>query len=221
MQLNKLTTDILKNFSTINPNLVIKVGNNISTISPANDVYASFNGEDEFDEQMSIFNLNEFLGVLSAFDKPELDLETKYLTIKEGKQKVKYNYAEESMLHTPPDKGIKFPGADISLDLTEEVLAKLQKMAAILSAADLAVIGDGEKVTLKIFDKNNSSCNELVIDTEVETDKEFQLNFKIAKLRMIPGDYSVEISKKLLAKFKHTTVDLFYYVAVEVDSVVK
>lgn len=218
MQLKKQTVGVLKSFASINSNLVIKVGKKIETVSPAKDIIAEYTGEDEFTSKVAIFNMNEFLGALSAFDNPELTLDTKSMTIKQGKQKVEYTYADESLLIVPPEKGIKFPVSDISFELTEDTLSKLQKMSAILSAEDLAVIGDGKTVTLKVFDKKNTSCNEFEIDTGVDTADTFQVNFKIEKLKVLPGAYTVDISSKKISRFTHTSMPLVYYVAVEADS---
>jgi hypothetical protein len=218
MQLKNETLNVLKNFSTINTNLVIKKGKGIETISPAKDIVASYKGDDEFSNAVSIFNLNEFLGVLGAFDKPDLTLDNKSMMIKQGKQKVNYIYADESLLVTPPAKGITFPVSDVQFNLNEETLVKLQKMAAILAAEDLSVIGDGKTITLKIFDKKNPSCNEFEIETDVATSLEFQVNFKIDKLKLLSGSYSVDISSKKISRFTHDSVSLIYYVAIEADS---
>lgn len=218
MQLHKPTLDVLKNFSAINTNLVIREGNKIETISPSKDVLASFTSEDEFDTQMSIYNLNEFLGVLGAFEKPELELEDKYVNIVQGKQKVMYLYAEESFLVVPPVKGITFPTADISFDLTDAMLSKLLKMSSILGAGDLAVIGNGETISLKVFDKKTSSSTAFEFDIEVPTTQTFQVNFLIEKLKLMQGSYKVDISSKNISRFTHSTIDLYYLISVETDS---
>ncbi len=219
MQLCKDTIEVLKNFSSINSNLVIKEGNKISTISPSKDIMSEFNGSDKFDEQLSIFNLNEFLGVLSAFEAPELILDTKFLTIKQGKSKVKYVYADESLL-TVPTKNITFPKAEILFDLSAETLSKLQKMASILSAEDLAVVGD-DTIKLQVMDKKNPTANSFEIDTGVLTKETFNIFFKIDKLKLVDGDYKVEISSKKISKFKHSGLDLTVFIAVESDSTFK
>jgi hypothetical protein len=218
MQLNGQTVDILKNFSAINSNLVINVGNKIETISASKDIIAVFESDEDFTKQISIFNLNEFLGVLNAFDKPDLELNDKNVVVSQGNQKVKYNYADSSLLIVPPEKGVKFPATDIAFTLADVVLAKLLKMAAILSAEDLAIIGDGENITIKIFDKKNSLSNTFVLDVETETTETFQVNFKIDKFKLVSGTYDVEISSKKISKFSHAGLSLIYYIAVESDS---
>lgn len=217
MQLSNDLINVLKNFSSINANLVIKKGKTVSTMSSAKDIMAEFNGKDEFEKPLAIFNLNEFLGVLSAFDAPTLDLEDKYVTISQGKQKVKYVYADECHL-TSPQKSIKFPGADISFALTPETLSKLQKMSAILAAEDLAIVGNGKKVTLKIFDKKNPSNNVFEIETDAKTDDDFEVLLKIEKLKLIQGTYTVDISNKKISRFTNEDLDVVYFVAVEADS---
>lgn len=218
MQLSQLTLDILKNFSSINTNLVIKAGSKIETVSASKDIIASYECDEIFEKQLSIFNMNEFLGVLGAFDKPELDLDDKDVTIKQGKQKVKYNYADEDLLITPPKKGITFPTVDISFELLDVTLAKLQKMASILSAEDMSVIGNGKNIVIKIFDKKNPLTNTFNFDVETDTTETFQCNFKIDKLKLYPGTYTLDISNKKISRFTHAAVPLIYFVAVEQDS---
>jgi len=220
MQLSKNSLEILKNFSTINSNLVVKTGSKLETISPSKDIFATFETSEKFDKQVSIFNLNEFLGVVSAFETPELDLDDKFMTIKQNKQKVKYVYADEALLITPPEKGIKFPIVDVSFTLSDSILSKLQKMASILAAEDFAVIGDGETIALKVFDKKNPTANTFDLDTEVPTGDTFQINFKIEKLKLFPGTYTVDISNKKISRFTYDgDLKLSYLIAVEADSV--
>ena len=218
MQLCKETLDVLKNFSSINTNLVIREGSKIETISPSKNIMATYTAEDVFDTQVSIFNMNEFLGVLGAFESPNLELNDMSMTISQGKQKVDYIYADEKLLVTPPTKGITFPPADISFQLSDVVLSKLLKMSQILKAEDFAVIGDGEKLTLKVLDIKNPSCNAFEIDTECESSEVFQANFKIERLKLMPGVYDVEISSKKISRFSHTGLNLVYLIAVEQDS---
>jgi hypothetical protein len=51
-----------------------------------------------------------------------------------------------------------------------------------------------------------------------ETDETFSFNFKVENIKILPGTYEVVISSKLLSRFKSTTYDLVYYIALEPDS---
>lgn len=217
MKLNKETMEILRNFASINTNLIINPGKKITTMSATKDILAEYDGVDEFDKQVAIFNLSELLSAYAAFGDPEVVLEDKNLVLKQGKQQVKYIYADESML-IAPKKEIKMPAAEIEVELSNELITRLQKMASILSVEDLAIIGDGKTITVKVFDKKNPTANAFEVNLEVETEMKFQVNFAVSKLRLYPSDYKVEISSKKISKWTATSLNLVVFIAVEADS---
>ena len=102
MKLSKETLSVLKNFATINGNILIKTGNRLSTISAQKNVMASTTVSENFDSDFGIYDLNEFLGVYSLFaDDPELAFDEKFVTVANGKSKVKYFAADPSVLASP------------------------------------------------------------------------------------------------------------------------
>jgi hypothetical protein len=217
VNLNKETVEILRNFASINANLVIKPGKKITTMSVTKDILATYEGEVDFTKQVSIFNLSEFLGAYAAFSDPEIELNDKNLVIKKGKQQVKYVYADENVLITPK-KDIIMPSAEIEIELTNELITRLSKMASVLSVEDLAVIGDGKTVCVKVYDKKNPTANAFEVDLEVQTTRKFHVNFKVEKLRLFPSDYKVEISSKKISKWIASSLNLVVFIAVEADS---
>jgi hypothetical protein len=215
MNLSKETLSVLQNFSTINTNLVIKPGKKFATMSASKDVMSEYEGDDDFEKQVSVFNLNEFLAVVSSFEKPELVLDDKYMTVKEGKQKVKYIYADETLL-TTPTKAIQMPKAEIEFEMTAGNLAKLQKMSSVLAVEDLAFVGDGKKIIARVYDSKNPTGNSFDVDLETKTSEKFNVLFKVDKLKLMTGmDFDVEVSSKKISKFSSKSIKLVTYVAVE------
>ena len=51
-----------------------------------------------------------------------------------------------------------------------------------------------------------------------ETDAEFVFNFKEENLKIVPGNYDVVVSSKLLSRFSNKNLDVTYYIALEPDS---
>jgi len=94
MKLSPETVSLLKNYSSINPSVLFKPGQVISTISPQRSVFAKAAVKEEFPRQFGIAELNKFLGVLSMFKDPELRFFDNYLEVFSGKQKVRYTYAD-------------------------------------------------------------------------------------------------------------------------------
>jgi len=218
MKLSKQTLEILRNFSVINANILIKKGNKLSTLAVAKNIMAEVTVDETFDETVGIFNLPELLGVVQMMGDPEIKLDTKFMTLSEGKTKLRYVYADQSIL-TYPTKDMKMPAEDISFDLTSGQLLQIQKAAAALGVQDIAVVGDGTSIIIQVLDKKNDGSNQYTIDLNTETTKEFTVYFKIENFKHISDDYAVSISSKNISKFVGSSVGVTYFVAVEADSV--
>lgn len=216
MKLSKDTVALFKNFAGINSNLLLKEGNKIATISAQKNVMSDTTVTESFPSEFGIYDLNEFLGAMSLFEDPELDFSEKYVTIKEGGASIKYFAADPSVL-TSPQKAITFPEAEIEFTLTSTMLHMIQKTASVLRSNDLTVVGADGKIVIQVGDKKNATGN--TYNAQVgSTDKEFKVNLKVENLKMLPGDYLVSISSKKISRFKATSTELVYYVAVEADS---
>ncbi len=216
MKLSKDTVSLFKNFAGINSNLLLKHGNKLATISSQKNVMSDTVVTETFPIDFGIYDLNEFLGAMSLFEDPELDFGEKFVTIKEGNSSIKYFAADPSVL-TAPQKAITFPNADIDFTMTSTMLNMIQKTASVLRATDLIIVGDGSKMVIQVGDKKNATGN--TYNAQVgNTDKTFKVFVKVENLKMLPGDYLVSISSKKISRFKATSSDLVYYVAVEADS---
>lgn len=219
MNLSENTITVLKNFSTINQSILIKEGSKIRTISILKNIFAEATVTEKFPKDFAIYDLNEFLNGISLHQNPDLDFEQQsYLTIREGKRRVKYFYADPEVIVCPPDKDIELPSHDICFQLEHSQLDKLKKAAAVYKLPDLSVVGEGGTIRLLVRDKNNDTSNEYSLEVG-ETDETFTFNFKEENIKIIPGSYDVVISKKLSAKFTNEKYNLTYFIALEPDSV--
>ena len=218
MNLSDNTVNILKNFAGINNSILVKQGNQLRTISVAKNILAEAEIPEDFPRDVAIYDLNQFLNGLSLHHDPDLDFtEDTYLTIREGKRRVKYFYAEPQVIIAPPEKEITLPTEDVCFQLDSQALEKMLKAAAVYQLPDLSAIGDAGVVKLVVRDKKNDTSNEYAVVVG-ETDKEFEFNFKVENIKIIPGAYNVVVSSKLLSKFTNTQYDLKYYIALEPDS---
>ena len=105
MKLSDNTLTILKNFAGINNSILVKEGNRLRTISVAKNILAEADITEEFPRDFAIYDLNQFLNGLSLHQDPDLDFnEDSYLSIKEGKRRVKYFFADPNVIISPPEK---------------------------------------------------------------------------------------------------------------------
>jgi len=218
MKLSEKTFTLLKNFANINNSILVKKGNQLRTISVAKNILAEASISEEFPREFAIYDLNQFLNGLILHQDPEMDFkEESYLTIREGRRRVKYFYADPKVIISPPEKDIILPSDDVSFKLGSENLTSLLKAAAVYQLPDLSAVGEAGVVKLVARDKKNDTSNEFAIVVG-ETDKEFIFNFKVENIKIIPGSYDISISSKLLAKFSNEDYNLKYFIALEPDS---
>jgi hypothetical protein len=219
MKLSDNTLALLKNFAGINNSILVKQGNRLRTISVAKNILAEADISEEFPRDFAIYDLNQFLNGLSLHQDPELDFtEDSHITIREGKRRVKYFYADPNVIISPPDKEIKLPSQDVCFQLDSVTLEKLLKAAAVYQLPDFSAVGDAGVIRLVVRDKKNDTSNEYSIVVG-ETDNQFTFNFKVENIKIIPGAYDVVVSEKLLSQFTNSKYNLCYYIALEPDSI--
>ena len=218
MKLSDNTLNILKNFAGINNSILVKKGTQLRTISVAKNILAEAQIGEEFPRDFAIYDLNQFLNGLGLHQDPDMDFSPdSYLSIREGKRRVKYFYADPNVIISPPDKEITLPSEDVHFQLESTSLDKLLKAAAVYQLPDLSAVGGDGVVKLVVRDKKNDTSNEFAVVVG-ETDKVFSFNFKVENIKIIPGAYDVVVSSKLLSRFTNSQHDLKYFIALEPDS---
>jgi hypothetical protein len=216
MKLSSQTINVLKNFSTINQNLVIKEGSDITTMSAMKNIVAKAKVEESFTKEFAIYDLNEFLSALSLFTIPDLDFQNDFVVItEEGSSKsLKYWYSDPSVV-TTPNKDINMPSNEVKFDFSSDILAEITRAASVIGAPDMVL----ENGKLKVTDKKNTTANDFALDLDVPaSDINYKFWFKVENLKLIPGSYSVEVSSKNISKFTNSNIEIEYFIALEPES---
>ena len=222
MELSNFTVQTLKNFASINPNLVIRGGNTIMTMSDAKNILAQVSVSEDFPQEFGIYDLNEFLSVIGLFETSNLKFEESNIIVSDtsGRSKIKYFYSDIEML-TTPTKALTMPSTDVSFILDNNTLNNLKRAAAALGHSEVSITGGNNLITLTVVDNENTTSNSYSIDVDGSYNSEdFNFILNINNLRMIPGDYQVDISSKLISQFTNTSEEqpIKYWVALEKTS---
>lgn len=216
MKLSKETVAILKNYSQINTNLVIDAGSELKTTTTQKTILAKATITDVFPIEFGIYDLNEFLGVLTLFNNPELEFEEQFVKISDGDTSIKYYAADKTVL-TYPKRDVALPTIDVSFKLSADMLSLINKTSSVLRAPDVSFVGADGEIKLIVSDKKNPTSNAFEVKIG-ETDLTFQINIKIEMLKFIHTDYNVEFATTKVAKFSSITSNLNYWIGVEADS---
>jgi len=218
MQFSEQTLTVLKSFASINKSILMQPGSVLKTITPEKTLVAQATIPDQIPGTACIYDLSRFLSILSLHEAPEVEFGDKYFVITEGKRRTKYAFADVSMIHTPPDKEITIPSADVQVNVTWNDLQSVLKAAGVLQFTEVAFVGQEGKVFLKAVDTSSPNADDYGIEIG-ETADEFSIVIKTDNLKLLPQDYQVTLCAKGISEFKGDSAT--YFVAIDTKSTYK
>ena len=217
MKLSSNTTSVLKNFASINQNLVIKEGKEITTMSAMKNIVAKATIPDTFQNEFAIYDLNEFLSALSLFKKPSLNFSDKSVKLDEegGGSSLNYFFSDPSIV-TSPKTDITMPSVDVEFTFTQDTFNQIMKASAVLGTPDVEVKGTaGSDINLVVTDRKNDTSNDFSMKVGENSSSTFSHFFKVENLKLLSGDYNVQVSNKGISHFKNISKDIEYFIALE------
>ena len=214
MKLSDNTISVLKNYSTINQNLMINMGSTLSTMSAMKNIVSKAPVEETFEKDIAIYALNEFLASMSLFDNPELNFQDNFVIMKgESSNSLRYWYSDPSVVTTVSSE-IEMPECELEFTLSTEQLAKITRAAATIGAPDMVL----ENGNLRVTDKKNDTANDFTLNVFEDTGVDYKFWFKVENLKLMAGTYDVSVSSSKISNFKNTNADMEYFIALEPES---
>jgi len=216
MKISTGTLDILKNFATINTNILVRQGNTLSTISTGKNIFARAVISESFPKEFAIYDLNSLLSLLTLMEDTNIDFQDESLKVSRGTSVFQYYYADPNIIVGAPDKIIEVDNF-FQFDITKDDVDMILKAAAITAAPMLCVVGKDGEVVVTVSDPSTSNSNNFrqVIGA---TDKEFDARLAIENFKVIPLSYSVTISQKKFMFLESSKGELKYWLALERSS---
>lgn len=201
MKLSENTLSVLKNFSSINSGLVLQKGNVQKTISPEKSILVEAELEDTMPEQFGIYDLNQFLGNISTLNSPDMTFSDSAVIMDDGEIRFNYYSCSTNLIVSPPDKELVLKQTDVSFTLPNAILTKLLRLASMNSLTHLSVVGKNGDIRLQTHEKANDTSNYASFKLDDYAGEDFIASFKVENIKLIPGDYDVEIQLGAFAKF--------------------
>ena len=213
MIISQQTLTILKAFANINPSLVFREGNVQTTISPTKTILAKAT-TDVFPKSVAIYDLGRWINTLGLLSNPDVTFNENSCKIVDVARSVTYHYSDKSAIVCPPDKDIVLPSVEAVCTITGEQIQKIMKALSVLGVPDIAITGSEGVIQLTAFDQKNTTHDKFSIDIG-STDKTFNAVLRSENIKIIPGDYNVELAKGL-AKFNGASAT--FWIALEASS---
>jgi len=168
LEISSQTSDILKNFATINRSLKFNVGTEgegtfLSTVSPSKNIFGQATVPEVFPKEWCAYDLGEFLRLQGFFENPAFDFGDNSVTITETDKRGTFAYTDEQNI-TFPSKPIKFPGADWDFTLDADAFANIINAASVLQRPYIGFVSgdDGKSIEITAFDvrcRSPTPCN--------------------------------------------------------------
>jgi len=212
MKLSDTTVGLLKNFAGINQNILIEEGKNIRTMSTMKNILASSPVTEEFPRDVGIYDLNEFLGVLSMAKDADIQFEDNHMTVSSGKTKIKYMYSDPSILTVPPQT-FNAPEEDRMFRIEKEELQSILKASAVMQLPDITLVDRNLTAT----DLKNTTSNNYTVELQGSFAlREHRLHWKADNLKMVPDSYRVGVSEAAnVSHWVNGDTGLDYWIAME------
>ena len=217
MKLSNDTREVLKNFSTINQNLLVKNGTVIGTMSAMKNIVAKATVPDTFNNEFAIYDLNEFLSAMSLFKDPTLSFDEKSVRLNEegGGSNLTYMFSDPSIV-TAPKTEITMPSVDVEFTFTQDTFNQILKASAVLGVPDVVLKGTaGGTIDLTVTDRKNDTSNDFSITVGDSSPSDFIYYFKVENLKLLSGDYKLQVSSKGISHFTNVNKSIEYFIALE------
>lgn len=224
MKLSDNTIAVLKNFGNINSGLFFKQGKTLRTVSEQKNILVKATIEDSIPSDFGIYDLNEFLSVLSLHKNDlELEFDEKNVLIsgQKGRSKIKYRFCDANMIVSPPEKELQMPEPEIELTLTSDDFRWILDSANVLGSPQIAIQADGagENVKVVTLDVTNDGAHTQSLELDVKSTGKCRMIFKTENIqKVLAGPYDIKVSSKGIAQFKNTKFPIEYFITTEVGS---
>jgi len=220
MKLSKETLDTLKKVYEVNQSVkfvedekVVKVKSTDNTLL----MHAPI--EEAFPRNFHVYDLREFMSVVSIINEPVLDFsDDKFLKIEseDKSQKLRYLESDPQFVQSYTEKEPKMPSIDFKVEVTAEQFSSVVKAAQTMKLDFVGFVCDGEQITLSAFNKNNGDnniTNNFAIEL-AEGDTEFEMFYKIDSqnigVLLGEGNLTFEVSSKKISKVQAESGKTFW-----------
>lgn len=211
MKLSSETIEILKNFATINPSLMVRKGNILRTVTANKTVMASATLKESFPAEFGVHDLTRLIMVLSAYDSPTIDFESGHVKISDGLSNTKYHHSAAETVTQPPAKDVEMPASCPTFTVSNQALVKVLRLSNGLGLPNIVLHGDGGKSFLTGTNVLEDAADSTSYEVGT-SDSEYKAVFDIEHMKMLPRDYNVKVAPGV-AYFESTQGDVRYWVA--------
>ena len=215
------TQKILRNFAAFNAQLLLTAGQKQHTHLKSKSVLVSAELPEAWPEQTGIYNMNEFLGVMSTFSKPSVTFDGEKLSLFDPANpdlSIDYPMADPTVIGATAQGDFPHDNAKAEFTFTADEFSSLKKTASLMGLLVISITVKKGAVTLAATGETGTKAWKRTIpaDRVKVTDETFEKTAKFSIEHIVlmeQGDYTISISDWAYGYFAHKTLPLAYYIA--------
>lgn len=224
--------NVLRTFCGIHPGIIIYPGNQINTKNEEGDIAASYVVDQEFDNQICIYDLSRFLNTIKIVgENSTLSINNNTLEIKssDGKNSVEYAMTPEAMVIRKPmkDRPAEFD-EKVVFELTSEAMKKIRQASSALGVQHLSITESNGSIIARVhqLQTDTSRITEDFFEFELcapeqGTSENCCFVFDIDSLPSYDGNYRVSVSDDgRFSMFRNNEIDLTFWASLREETVV-
>lgn len=219
MKLSENTLAILKNYSSINPGIVLKPGKKIETINTSSTVRAEALISETIPVEFGIYDLTTFLANVSqmggkdveiAFDGNSIEL------INDSGFALRYFGAEPQLIKSPTKEMQEYEW-DVKFTIHNQHFEKIMKIAALNAFKNISFVGEDSGLYIKAFSAidGNAVSNSVRFRIGDNPNGEFESRFLTENMKYLPLDYNVSLTHLGIAKLESSDGVIQYYTVMQ------
>lgn len=221
MKLSPDTIKILRNFSDINNTIFIRRGNNIVTVDPAKRIVADAKISESLPQDFAIYDLNQFLGVNSLLDSPELNFNDAKVTFKSANRSIDYFYADPSVVQDATTTRKKIPSVFDEtkivqrLTLTEDDMKSLTQASSVLGLTHISFVSDKSgSIEVVGHTLSNDTKGKVTLSVDGTSSAKSSNSMLFENLKVLPDAYDIEVCENV-AHFVGKSTGVEYWIVME------
>jgi hypothetical protein len=193
----------------------------LKTISVAKNILAKATLDESISQEFGVYDLNEFLNVLSLVENPSLRFEDNCVVVSDstGLRGNRYFFSDIDML-SAPSKDVIMPEPEVKFTLDTDTLSRIKRAASVLGHDSISITPDGGSIKLTVVDNEDATSNSFfsLVEGEFQEGVDFNFVLNVNNLKVVNEDFDVGISSKLISNFKSKQSEIEYFIALEKSS---
>lgn len=218
---SETTQKILRNFASFNTGLLLNEGQAQHTHLKSKSILAVAQLPEAWPKQTGIYNMNEFLGVLSTFKSPSIEFAEDRFTIFDPANpdlSTEYPMADPTVIGATNQAEFPHDEPKVEFTVTQDEFNSLKKTAALMSLLVVQVTVKKGVVTLAASGETTAKAWKRVIpaDRVKVADASFDKTVKFSVehiVLLLDGEYTIQLADWPYGYFGHKTMPVGYYIA--------